>query len=172
MQIPQAACDGMLSVGEGGDTRPATDLEIGAMFIHEFLHSHFYTLLEKLYNGSPPEDMFYMSFGQRRLKPGLYHELYGDFVNNVMPSPPPVDPHAAFFLYLAEPLLNSLHQLNGGQGEPSDYLYYFHILVNTEDSKDNLELTDFNLNDFLPAWQGVGGALGGTHPLFDSGCID
>lgn len=113
-----------------------------------------------------------MSFGQRRVKPEFYHELYGDFVNNVMPSPPPADPHAAFFLYLAETWLNSLHQLNGGQGEPSDYLYYFYILVNTEASKDNLELPDFDLDDFLPAWQGVGGDLGGSHPLFDSGCID
>lgn len=71
------------------------------------------------------------------------------------------------------PFANSLWQLNGQAGQPADYMYQVHIMLDRQDlvnlntgndppewvnsmtDEQLAEFTNFNLNSFLPAWQTI-----------------
>jgi len=93
------------------------------------------------------------------------------------------DQHVLFYTHLKSLILNSLHQWNGGEGNPEDYEYYFHVLINTSDLVSNHPIfaqaagfTDqdgnstFDLSSYLDKWTNTGGNADGTHPLFNANC--
>ena len=52
------------------------------------------------------------------------------------------------FKYFLDQLTTSLHTLNGGIGDPSDYLYFAHLTLNSVTHNDNFSESDLqNLKD-------------------------
>lgn len=97
------------------------------------------------------------------------------------------DQHVLFFTHLKVLIINSLYELNGGLDNnnhtPSDYEYYFHLLVNTPDLVnkhpnfaeamgfvDEFGNKKFDISTYLEAWENIGGAENGAHLLFDPNC--
>jgi len=166
MSIPQGACDGTLKNPDGSD---ASDIQIGAKFIHEFFHAHLYDLIAEAFGNNRPADLFLLNpLTQKpdRLNPQYFSVLatkYG-IQNNIS-----TNQHEAFFNYLKQSILNSLQSLNGG-GNLEHFEYYFHLLVNTNNIKDLVGLPDFDLNDSLEDWIAVGGLADGLH-YFNIYCL-
>ena len=156
-------------------------VQIGAEFIHEFLHSYLVYLWHKENGNNVPSDFYIQNAaGRRVLNPNYYIKLVESFSNGDVITG---DQHVLFYTHLRELILNSLHQWNGGEGEPEDYEYYFHVLINTSNLAnthlifaqatgfiDDGGNNTFDLSSYLENWQNTGGNADGTHTLFNANC--
>lgn len=184
MLVPTSACEGN-SQNEGFPDIDPNSL-IGAQFIHEFFHSYLVKIWSENNEGSLPDDFYIWTTDPETGAVSGYPntEYYIDLVESFAEGEIITgEQHVLFFTHLKDLIINSLHSLNGGQGNPSDYEYYFHLLINTPNLVENhptfaedagFEDTDgnsfFDISDYLDAWIGVDGAENGAHLLFDPNC--
>jgi hypothetical protein len=158
------------------------DLETVAKFIHEFLHGHLFNLLFTTEGEYDFEDLWV----ENESWPGHYSvnkdhwiELVKRF-NNV--DAVDGEHHTLFFTHLQDLLRNALFELNGGIGHPSDYDYFVHKLINTNSLiaapwAEEIGLVDdeigeilFDIDNYLPGWQNIGGLPNGENPSFIFDC--
>ena len=174
IKIPKAACKKEFGNFTNSEGDAYSSAEIGAMFIHEFLHMHMQELAYKAFPDGIPNDLYTIiplhngELGKVFNSSKYFDALYAAFVNEYPHDP--MNPHAAFLSYLKTPILESLRAMNGNKGNLEDYEYYFHLIINTEGLKEQIGWTDFNINDYLLGWQRIGGYADGSHPLFDTSC--
>jgi len=183
MLVPRSACEGQHS----NDGFPGIDPNslIGGQFIHEFLHSYLAYLWSKDNEGPLPDDFYIWTTNENGEPIGYpntdyYIDLVESFVEGEVLTG---DQHVLFFTHLKDLIINSLQTLNGGEGLPENYEYYFHLLVNTPNLVDqhlifaeamgfvdDLGNEYFDINAYLDGWQKIGGSETGAHLLFDPNC--
>jgi len=162
MQIPEDLCNIPVLDSQG-------QLEAGAKFIHEFLHSHFFQLLADNW----PDHEFDISQGFQ-----VWHtEEWANLIRAEygIPDGEPVtgNHHVDFYNFLKESIMTSIWELNGRIGDVTQYEYYANLMLNTADlaSREQFGIPlglghydsngeyvpTFNNNDFLDDWNQVGG---------------
>lgn len=161
--IPESFCNG---------NAPISDLEITAKFIHELLHGYISVLLKEQYPGTLPND-FYV---QSPFNPELLVINYAYWSDIVQAKYPGTiingNQHILFLTHFKNLIINALHDINGGIGNPTDYEYYANLIINTNDLalynpfayelglKDSDGNVIFNNDNYLAAWNSIGGNAG------------
>ncbi|MFZ1704612.1 MAG: hypothetical protein WAT79_09720 [Saprospiraceae bacterium] len=162
MKIPSSYCNGMSNL---------SDLQLTAEFIHEFMHGYISTILKDFYQGTGLPEDFYIQSPFNPSITVINHIYWTDIVQAYFPGTViSGNQHVLLFTHFKNKILEALHAINGGVGNPSDYEYYANLLINTADLAANspyafqLGLKDvngniiFNNNDNLLAWNNnVGG---------------
>jgi hypothetical protein len=183
MLVPKSACNGQQSNPGFPDIDPNS--LIGGQFIHEFLHSYLVKIWSESNEGPLPNDFYIWTTDEDGVTTGLpntdyYIDLVESFADGEVLTG---DQHVLFFTHLKKLIIGSLHSLNGGLGDPSDYEYYFHLLVNTPNLVnehpnfaeamgfvDEFGNGKFDISKYLGTWKNIGGAENGAHLLFDPNC--
>jgi hypothetical protein len=121
--IPQSLCN----LGATGNAQQK--LQASAEFIHEFLHAHFFTLL----NDAMPNEGFTLAFGTETWSSPEWEALIRAKYSVPDGTPLNGNHHADFFTFLKESIIDVLWHMNGEQGDRDHYEYYAHIILNTQD---------------------------------------
>lgn len=127
--IPQSLCN----LGTTGNAQQK--LQASAKFIHEFLHAHFFTLL----NDAMPDGGFTLGLGTDTWSSPEWEALIRS--KYAVPEGTPLhgNHHADFFTFLKDSIIDALYAMNGSQGDKSAYEYYAHVILNTK----NLATSEF-----------------------------
>ncbi|MBK9256485.1 MAG: hypothetical protein IPM42_13440 [Saprospiraceae bacterium] len=172
IMIPKDYCNGN---GKDQDGTALTDAEVASRFIHELLHGYMATLLRERFPGKLPDDFFIDDPHEPDntiSNPKYWLDLVKSY-NNVEE----VDGnhHVIFFTHFKKLILDALHALNGGIGNPSDYEYLANIIINTNDlakspwagqlylgiiNENGERIITFDNSLNLPAWNNIGGEAG------------
>lgn len=167
--IPKIYCNDRVNSG-------LSDIQLAGRFIHELMHGYMATLLRDKYPGALPVDFLipdphnpdnFIS------NPTYCSDLVKGF-NNVEE----VDGshHVLFFTHFKGFIMDALHILNGKIGNPADYEYLAHIIINTDDlgtspwnaqlglgykdSETGKYISTFDKNKYINAWNNIGGDAG------------
>lgn len=156
------------------------DLNKSARFIHELLHGYMnYLIAESSEQIEVPFTIIKEVNGESK---SVVNPAYMAEVLRLMgvsnPDVSLTNQHVVFYNNLLDFITSSLRQLNNGEGEDSDYLYYAHQIINTQQLSDaynnvngqsmtedmrnalaGMGLEDFSLNnsEMLANWNSIGG---------------
>lgn len=127
MQIPSTYCEGLSE---------HSDLELASRFIHETIHAKFLSWVF--------DDFYNSETGSSEVLPNSAFESEGSIftalaeANFSQEEIVSGNHHYLMFIYYLEVVQTSLWEMNGREGKIEDYLYYAHLIVNTQQMADNV----------------------------------
>src|SRR5690606_18218090 len=94
-------------------------------------HGYISVLLKETYPGTLPDD-FYIESPFNPSQRVINYNYWSDIVQAYFPGTIiSGNQHVLFLTHFKDLILNALHDINGGIGNPSDYEYYANLLINT-----------------------------------------